>query len=1365
MLFSTEIPHMKVIRTRSFLPRDNKNPLKDNVCILCNINENKLSDYLNYKLAYHDLKYSYYFMDMMYVGKIGTKAYRLNKRTEVADHYTKLQKAEKRIKCVRTIELAKQRNLYFSMMFENKLFFERSTKLKYDKKISAYLDKIKKVMTDERLGSYKNKFIMINVEEWLEFTKNMKAGRFIFNDPVNILFISMKKYFEEFAQLGDVNIILFTSSAYMRINPSQCNEKSYSIFRRELVKLNKSYSLLENDEVIDDTIKTEEIKQTVVNTFGLSKNFTGELEEKIDDAVKNRVDEIIDERDGDIDKDELNEIINTDEKLIRDIHTAIIDTKVGKSSASTKRDEELRKKQRDLSLKGVTLSDLEKIQSASVTLRETDISTKVKTTNKNVHTVRYPDFEKSYNDTLYKKDLTNSFMCLNDKSIPVFVKDIKVEDTSNELNLKETYTVTLEDSNRVRHTIKVDMPLFIDDKFMYLGGNRKLIVKQLAMKPVVKTGPNAVQICTNYKKMFLRRYGHKISPKIEKLNKLLSGDKAYTNVTFKRGNHQSENIKFKSSMEYDELSTLYDSISLPGVKLLFNQKEVNEELEKLKVKIKDNELCIGFKGATPIIMNLDTHLIDGKDIVDIILENAPKSFVEDFDAATVGKKFVYTRVKVMKREVPLALLVCFYEGISTVLKKAAIKHHFSDTRPRINKDIEGIVEFSDGYLIYDKYPFENSLIMNAFESIPTKAFSYADLDSREAYLDIFDTLFGTRGLGNYLLTYYEFMIDPITKEVLEDLGYPTELVDLILFANKLLVDNASTKEYDMNIYRVRSNEIVNVYLYNAIADAYAQYKNTANNKNPTKISVPQDVVLKQILTAQTVEDYSILNPIVELEKSRAITPKGPSGLNVDRAYTEEKRSYDRSMLGIIAMSTSPDANCGVVRHLTMEPNIKGPRGYIDINTEDLTDLKDVNLFSPAELLSPLGITRDDTIRSAMAHKQSKHVIPVQKSSPVLISNGAEQAIQYHLSNDFIVRAKEDGKVIQVDEETGLIIIEYKSGAKQAIDVAPKIVKNGAGGFYLSNQLDCKLKVGQSFKKDDIIASDKNFFHYDKLNGNRFNIGSLQKVACMSTYSTYEDSSFITKKLSEDMSAKIVMQKPVVLGKNANIDYIVNVGDEVQVGDELMRFELSFEKDNLNNFLASIGEDLQEEIKSLGKTPIKSKYTGTIIDIKMYSTVDLDELSPSLRRLMTKYYDRIKKKHKVINAHDKSEAIYKMGILLNEATGKIETKDGKIKGNEVGEGVLIEFYIQYQDKLGIGDKITYFTALKSVIGEQIEEGYEPYTEFRPDEEISSAIAPGAVLARMTPSILLTMFANKVLIELKRTLYKQYTGKEWKCNEIK
>lgn len=72
---------------------------------------------------------------------------------------------------------------------------------------------------------------------------------------------------------------------------------------------------------------------------------------------------------------------------------------------------------------------------------------------------------------------------------------------------------------------------------------------------------------------------------------------------------------------------------------------------------------------------------------------------------------------------------------------------------------------------------------------------------------------------------------------------------------------------------------------------------------------------------------------------------------------------------------------------------------------------------------------------------------------------------------------------------------------------------------------------------------------------------------------------------------------------------------------------------------------------------------------------------------------------------------------------------------------------------------FFTALKSIIGEVIPEGQEPFSEYRPDEQISSVIAPAAILARMTPSILLTMFGNKVLVELKRELQEIYEGKPW------
>ena len=76
----------------------------------------------------------------------------------------------------------------------------------------------------------------------------------------------------------------------------------------------------------------------------------------------------------------------------------------------------------------------------------------------------------------------------------------------------------------------------------------------------------------------------------------------------------------------------------------------------------------------------------------------------------------------------------------------------------------------------------------------------------------------------------------------------------------------------------------------------------------------------------------------------------------------EKRGYDPSMTGIISPSTPPDANVGIQRNLTLEPNIKNIRGFIEDKHEDLSSLKDVNLFSASEFTIPLAATIDDPNR-------------------------------------------------------------------------------------------------------------------------------------------------------------------------------------------------------------------------------------------------------------------------------------------------------------------------------------------------------------------------------------------------------------------
>lgn len=74
-----------------------------------------------------------------------------------------------------------------------------------------------------------------------------------------------------------------------------------------------------------------------------------------------------------------------------------------------------------------------------------------------------------------------------------------------------------------------------------------------------------------------------------------------------------------------------------------------------------------------------------------------------------------------------------------------------------------------------------------------------------------------------------------------------------------------------------------------------------------------------------------------------------------------------------------------------------------------------------------------------------------------------------------------------------------------------------------------------------------------------------------------------------------------------------------------------------------------------------------------------------------------------------------------------------------------------------DKISYYTALKSIISEKIPDDLAPYSEFRENESIDAMLPTISVNARMTASVFLALFGNKVLIELKRKCKEIYQGK--------
>ena len=472
-------------------------------------------------------------------------------------------------------------------------------------------------------------------------------------------------------------------------------------------------------------------------------------------------------------------------------------------------------------------------------------------------------------------------------------------------------------------------------------------------------------------------------------------------------------------------------------------------------------------------------------------------------------------------------------------------------------------------------------------------------------------------------------------------------------------------------------------------------------------------------------------------------------VNLDDAFTLEKRAYNDSMEGIIAASSTTGGNIGVNRTLTYNANITSNRGYLRAgNLENTTDLNMGNLLSVSEMSAPLVATHDSSMRVNMITAQSKQSIPIAKTNRRLITNGSELAISHVISNDFVFIAEDDGIVTEYDEKNELMILTYKNGHTATINLAPNIVKNGGGGFYINNQLSTNLIVGDKFTKGQVLAKNDNYFKdtIDKKDV-EFSMRKLAKIGIYAGDFTHEDSSLVTNKLCEEMSTNITMRKSKVLSMTSNVDYIAKKGQEIKTGEPLLIFEQGYDEAEVNSMLSKIADELHEEITRLSKNQLLSKYTGRIDDIKIYYTCKIEDMSPSLQKIVKSYNSTILSKEKLLNKYYSN--INDSNIILDPHE-QIDAKNGKVKGTTMVDAVMIEFYITYHDKMNVGDKLSYSTALKSIISRVCEDNEAPYSELHKDEPIDALMSYISVNARMCTSIYLELYCNKVLLELKNAV---------------
>lgn len=964
-------------------------------------------------------------------------------------------------------------------------------------------------------------------------------------------------------------------------------------------------------------------------------------------------------------------------------------------------------------------------------------------------------FSREYIDKTLDSDIDMILKSFENKEEPLKLLHYDKIDTSDNLNKRWTYKATYEDKNGKKHQVTFDMPKYIDGTFMHLNGSDKQFITQCIPFPITKTLSDRVQVTTQYNKILLNRFGSDINRSTTALRKLLFS-LPQTKIKIHIGSNTLINAQYNTTIEYDFISKEINTIEIKntGLIIYFNQDLIREIIEEKKLKYdfnKKSHIPIAIDGKKVIVLDSVEDMVVGTSMsfLEWLEETVGKEvpqFKDKLKATRGSKRYMYNRCKIMGKYIPLIFILAYVEGIETVLEKGEVNYEFFEAKPPKDQlTRKSVIKFSDGYLVYESYPLRNSILLNGFTTAPTEDISFLNLYK---YSNEFSTLFSSLFNNHIRLleaikNFYNLLIDPITAELLDSYDLPTDFVGVLLYANMLLEDNSRQHDSHMASSRFRNIEMAQNILYKNLSTAYESYRATADNPNPVKLSIRKESVLSDIQSSRATENYSEVSPISEIERMMSTTYKGTGGQNDDRSFSDERRAYNPTMMGIFGQSSPINASIGIARVLSTDANIKTTRGIVEVtDPKDFEKLASSKFTSPAEALVPACNTKDAAMRVSMASTQSRHTISTIGAQPQLVCTGMEKALPYLISNKFAFKAKQNGVIESI--ENNIMIVRYKDGSKEDINLGARIRKDASGGTHIVNQLYSEMKVGQKIKEGHIIAYNKDFFEPDMNDDLTLKFGPLLRLCVIHSPSNFEDSVEIAHSVSKRMATEVVDLKDITMPYQSVVHYFAKIGDKIKSGDPIMIFD---EADNEESaeLLRKLTKDEStiEELLESSRDVVKSTYDGEIVDIKIYTTVAKEDLTPSMQKMISEINKLGKVKQKQLI--DAGVEDPNTDITFNE---KVNDKNGKVKGVYVGKGVMIEYYIKYVDDFSVSDKLTLFSALKATVHNVISEGLEPYMLSDPNKKLDCSVGFITVEARQTKSFLAIMGETMILYDFKR-----------------
>lgn len=883
-----------------------------------------------------------------------------------------------------------------------------------------------------------------------------------------------------------------------------------------------------------------------------------------------------------------------------------------------------------------------------------------------------------YVKNVMHKDITNHVLSL--QSMGGSLTDYEIEKHEDAGGEYEAHTIRIQPLVGSPSTLRFKLPVVQADGSFTVNGIKQYMRWQRGDLPIRKTGPGKVALTSYYGKSFIERSDKVAYDYSAWLTKQVIAIGLDENDNRIKGMKLGNVFRHEETLPktYTTLSRKISKLTFSGITLLLDREDVLKTFEKDIAKVETSGwVIVGKKGDDLVVMQSTDP------IGTLYLHNSksPEELgtLEDILGLDISKAPVdVAEIKLFGKALPLGVALGYLMGFKKLYRSLKVTPRIVASGEQMNlQPHEYVIRFSNESFIFSRENPEAALLLNGYNQYKRilQRYSSREFDKKDVYKNILEAI----GMGVRYARELELMdkmfVDPITLGILQERNEPETFRGLLYRANELLLTEWHPAENDLNYQRIRGYERMTGAVYQELVRAARGYVLNPNTKK-AKFEMNPEAVWFGILSDPSVNQSKGNNPIHQLRETEDVTFTGVGG-RTTRSMVEKTRHYHHSDLGVISEGTVDSGKVGATIYLSADPNFTSVRGIARPRTDKDGPTKH---FSTTMLLTASS-DRDDFKRTVFSSIQYGSSVAAKGYKPSTVRTGMERVIAHRTSDLFAQTAKQSGKVVSVSDT--VMEIEYKDGTTQAIELGRRF---GTGaGLVFPHEIVTPLKVGQTIKKEDVLAYNTAYFDPDPMEPGQILLKTTDqaKTVLWESPDTLEDSSVISSKLAARMETTTTKQKNVVVDFETIIKNPQKIGVSLDYDDVLCLLE-----EPTTEAAGDLSKAALDTLKRIASKAPKAKTIGVLEKIEVLYNGELEDMSESLRA-MAKVSDRN------IKAIAKAKK-------QNITSGRVDNSM-RVEGKELSQNTaVIKFFITGPESANPGDKFTFSHQLKTVVRDVMDE---------------------------------------------------------------